>query len=45
MSGGRLVPFADGPDVPAHGDFPAPVGRQPVRALGTADQITISRAT
>ncbi|MFH7594327.1 saccharopine dehydrogenase NADP-binding domain-containing protein [Streptomyces racemochromogenes] len=43
VSGGRLVPFTDGPDVPAHWDFPAPAGRQPVRALGTADQITISR--
>ncbi|MFF4364653.1 saccharopine dehydrogenase NADP-binding domain-containing protein [Streptomyces sp. NPDC001594] len=43
VSGGRLVPFDDDQDVPAHWDFPAPVGRQPVRALGTADQITISR--
>lgn len=43
VSGGRLVPFDDNQDVPADWDFPAPAGKQPVRALGTADQITISR--
>ncbi|MFD7978247.1 saccharopine dehydrogenase NADP-binding domain-containing protein [Streptomyces sp. NPDC059071] len=43
VSGGRLVPFEDDQDVLTDWDFPAPAGTQPVRALGTADQITISR--
>ncbi|MEU6671244.1 saccharopine dehydrogenase NADP-binding domain-containing protein [Streptomyces sp. NPDC046727] len=43
VSGGRLVPFDDSQDTPADWDFPAPAGTQPVRPLGTADQISISR--
>lgn len=43
VRGGRLVPFDDDQDALADWDFPAPAGTQPVRPLGTADQITISR--
>ncbi|MDI2131669.1 saccharopine dehydrogenase family protein [Yinghuangia seranimata] len=43
VSGGELVPFDDHQTDALDWEFPGEAGTQPVRALGTADQIVISR--